>query len=212
MLSSARIRSVLSGWRSSDHSTSFCATGSPIDVAIRVASLGLLWRTSSIACFVAERSGGSDAAAGRAIGKGTLGTSMWAALTRPLCRTAEFNFPSGAERCLWCCAVAAWLLCTGTCLWRGLGDASAVPSAAVARSQTRTDQRVRASHRPPGAGTFKRRPRAATQVRSALDSEAQMVSALPLAPTSSLARLIACCNRRFGSRPPLPPAIQWGRR
>jgi len=33
-----------------------------------------------------------------------------------------------------------------------------------------------------------------------LDSEAQMVSALPLAATPSLARLIARRNHRFGSR------------
>ena len=49
------------GWRSSAHSTSFRATGSPIDVASAVASLGLRWRASSIACFVAARSAGGAA-------------------------------------------------------------------------------------------------------------------------------------------------------
>ena len=48
-------------WRSNAHSTSVCATGSPIDRASVVASLGLPWRTSSIACFAAARSGGSAA-------------------------------------------------------------------------------------------------------------------------------------------------------
>ncbi|MGD1213322.1 MAG: hypothetical protein ABR973_18590 [Candidatus Acidiferrales bacterium] len=76
-----------------------------------------------------------------------LGTIMCAARFRPLCRTVALGFASGAERCLWCSAAAALLLCTGTCLWRGTGDASAVPSAAVTKesSQTRAHQRIRTS-------------------------------------------------------------------
>ena len=64
------------GLRKSAHSTSFCVTGSLIAAASAAASLNLCCRSSSIACFVAARSGascGADAkllAVGWALGRG----------------------------------------------------------------------------------------------------------------------------------------------
>ena len=85
----------LSAWRSSAHSTSVCATGSPIDRASVVASLGRPWRTSSIACFAAARSGDSAAtgalSAGRGLGTGMVSRSRGAALFALPRRCAPFR-------------------------------------------------------------------------------------------------------------------------